>query len=65
MKKEIEEYKIFFEKLKRDKTYSRLGKTFETENTKYFYDLGIGKVLEKENDFEAIDQLNCSCNGGL
>ncbi len=37
-------FKKFFEDLKGDMTYSRLGKVFMTERNKYFYDMGTGKV---------------------
>jgi uncharacterized protein len=40
-----EEYLGFFDALA-NKKYSRLGTTFETKDSKYFYDAGTGKVFE-------------------
>ena len=41
----INNFKAFFEDLKKNYKYSRLGKTFATTNNFYFYDTGTGKVL--------------------
>ena len=38
-------------------TFSRLGKTFKTENNKYFYDVGTGKVLQCEENVYKILRL--------
>ena len=51
-------FKKFFEDLKGDMTYSRLGKVFMTERNKYFYDMGTGKVLAcEENVFHILKSL--------
>ncbi len=41
----LNNFKAFFEDLKKNYKYSRLGKTFATTNNFYFYDTGTGKVL--------------------
>lgn len=46
-------YHSFFENLRGDKSYRRLGKVFETKK-KYYYDVGTGKILECEEDVFAI-----------
>lgn len=67
------DYRNFFEKLKSDNHYARLGKPFATSKKKYFYDTGTGKVLEcsevvfkvlkmlfKEDSFDAVLNLPIS-----
>lgn len=50
-------YRSFFENLKGEKSYKRLGKVFEAKN-KYYYDVGTGKVLEcEENVFSLLKAL--------
>lgn len=45
-KKELVEY---FEQLVPDGNWNRMGMTFQTEQTKYYYDNGTGKVFSCEN----------------
>lgn len=60
-------FQSYFEQLKRDKVYRRLGKVFSTRSYIYFYDTGTGKVfritqavamilntLFEYNDFNAL-----------
>ena len=43
-------YKQKFLKLRNDNRFSRLGRTFQTETNKYFYDAGTGKVFQINNN---------------
>ena len=40
------EYKKYFERLKGEGDFSRLGKVFKTKEKYYFFDTGTGKILE-------------------
>ena len=39
MEKEIQKYKVLFDKLKGNNHFYRLGKLFQTSNNNYFYDI--------------------------
>lgn len=56
IKNDLNYFREFFEKLKKNNSYSRLGKTFQA-NKKYYYDLGTGKVLECTKNVYSI--LEC------
>lgn len=69
----MSKYKNYFEKLKGEYHYARLGKPFQTRKKKYFYDTGTGKVLEctdtvfdilktlfKEDSFDAVLKMPIS-----
>lgn len=69
-KKDILYYQKYFDNLKKDNRFSRLGKTFSTTSNRYFYDTGTGKVLqcnenvhqvlrclEKKDSFESLKCL--------
>ena len=68
-------YKQKFLKLRNDNRFSRLGRTFQTETNKYFYDAGTGKVFQINNnvykvlcclsstdDFDKLFDLDLSLN---
>lgn len=70
MNVEFEDYRQKFNKLLVNGKFSRLGRTFDTETNKYFYDTGTGKVFQIEehlysiinsfirtNDFNSIFEL--------
>lgn len=49
---------FFFESLKENGPFSRLGKTFKTEESYYYFDTGTGKVLQcSENVYLVLKQL--------
>lgn len=71
IKKQLNDYKEFFENLKNNDRYYRLGKTFKTTNNYYFYDLGTGKIfcinknvysvlccLLEKNEFDSLSEIN-------
>lgn len=52
------EYKIFFNKLKGDNNFYRLGKLFNTSNNYYIYDVGTGKVFcINKNTYSVLECL--------
>lgn len=56
--KDILFYKKYFNYLKDNFNFSRLGKTFTTSNNKYFYDTGTGKVLQcTDNVYKILNYL--------
>ncbi|GAA0106759.1 radical SAM protein [Paraclostridium sordellii] len=57
---EFEKFNDMFFKLKGDYRFSRLGKPFETENSKYFLDSGTGKVFQVSNNLYNV--LECLWN---
>lgn len=55
---EFEKFNNMFLKLKGDYRFSRLGKTFETKNNKYFFDSGTGKVFQvTDNVHKVLENL--------
>ena len=53
-----EELLAYFSQLVPDGNWKRLGTTFQTQNSKYFYDTGTGKVLEcEENEFLVVENI--------
>lgn len=57
--------KIIFNKFKFlcDNNFSRLGQTFETENNKYFYDSGTGKVFACDDvEYYVLKELISTSN---
>lgn len=55
---EFKKFNEMFLKLKGDYRFSRLGKTFETKNNKYFLDSGTGKVFQVEdNVYKVLENL--------
>lgn len=59
-----EELLAYFAQLVPDRNWKRLGTTFQTANSKYFYDTGTGKVLECEEEEFLVIQ-NILKNSGL
>lgn len=55
--REFAKYKEFFEKIKGDNIFYRLGKIFKTSNKYYIYDVGTGKVFSVEKDIYTV--LEC------
>lgn len=56
--KALVEYKDFFEKIKSDNYFYRLGKIFKTSNQYYIYDVGTGKVFCIDKDiYEVLECL--------
>ncbi|OMF88526.1 radical SAM protein [Paenibacillus sp. FSL R7-0337] len=53
----IMEFKPFFQDLKKDNQFYRLGKPFETSERKYFYDTGTGKIFQINENVYAV--LSC------
>ncbi|MCQ4737036.1 hypothetical protein NE462_05480 [Blautia hominis] len=52
------EYKKYFERLKGEGDFSRLGKVFKTKEKYYFFDTGTGKILEcTEIEYNILKQL--------
>ncbi|HGM1125547.1 TPA: radical SAM protein [Clostridioides difficile] len=51
------EYKTFFNKIKGDNSFYRLGKIFKTYNQYYIYDVGTGKVFSINKDIYMV--LEC------
>lgn len=53
-----EELLAYFIRLVPNGSWKRLGTTFQTENSKYFYDTGTGKVLEcEEEEFFVLQNI--------
>ena len=53
-----EELLAYFSQLVPDGNWKRLGTTFQTQNSKYFYDTGTGKVLEcEEEEFFVLQNI--------
>lgn len=50
-----EELLAYFAQLVPDRNWKRLGTTFQTANSKYFYDTGTGKVLECEKEADSLE----------
>ena len=50
-----EELLAHFAQLVPDRNWKRLGTTFQTANSKYFYDTGTGKVLECEKEADPLE----------
>lgn len=57
---EFEKFNEKFLELKGDYRISRLGKTFETENNKYFLDSGTGKIFQVNDNLYKV--LECLWN---
>lgn len=52
------EYKKYFERLRGEGDFSRLGKVFKTKEKYYFFDTGTGKILEcTEIEYSILKQL--------
>lgn len=75
MNQKIEKYRHFFDRIKGDQYFGRLGKTFVTNEKYYFLDTGTGKIAELnpnvykvlkcmlENDgFSCIESLGMDVN---
>lgn len=56
-KESFAEYKDFFEKIKGDNSFYRLGKIFKTSNKYYIYDVGTGKVFSIDKNIYKV--LEC------
>ncbi len=54
MREKFDDYKIRFEHLIKKGNFSRLGRNFETNSHKYFYDTGTGKVFQTEDNVSAV-----------
>ena len=58
MEKEIQKYKVLFDKLKGNNHFYRLGKLFQTSNNNYFYDMGTGKIFQlSEPTYRLLDKI--------
>ena len=58
MEKEIQKYKVLFDKLKGNNHFYRLGKLFQTSNYNYFYDMRTGKIFQlSEPTYRLLDKI--------
>lgn len=54
----LDKYKVYFDKIKGENSFYRLGKLFKTKNKSYIYDTGTGKIFcVNENVYKILECL--------